>query len=166
MYQLTHILLHFYAKRCYPPAYFYCIPGGWFYGGTPIVYCETYGLCCRFLFEVLMKEASEQNLAFQVGLWALELPRQPAATRFLEVQMNWRESEMVALLKRVNLGAEQTRCLRDKAAKLKAGQYAARHCPVLPFSLAQYVFDCLSARQVLFVTITQLGRDRKINITV
>lgn len=38
-----------------------------------------------FLFDVLYQEKTQHKLAFRLGLWALELPRQPAASKFLEV---------------------------------------------------------------------------------
>lgn len=39
-----------------------------------------------FLFDVLYREKIQHKLAFRLALWALELPRQPAASKFLEVR--------------------------------------------------------------------------------
>lgn len=69
-----------------------------------------------------MAEFSEHHeLAFRVGLYALEMARPPASTKALEVKLNNQETELVALLKKLPTGAEQLSLAREKAEQIRDG---------------------------------------------
>lgn len=74
-----------------------------------------------FLVQVLAEFNEHHELAFRVGLFALEMARPPASTKALEVKLNNQETELVALLKRLPTGAEQLALAREKAQQLCDG---------------------------------------------
>ncbi|VVC95734.1 unnamed protein product [Leptidea sinapis] len=55
--------------------------------------------------QVLAEFSEHHELAFRVGLFALEMARPPASTKALEVKLNNQESELVALLKKLPTGS-------------------------------------------------------------
>uniref|UniRef100_F1KPY7 Zinc finger SWIM domain-containing protein n=1 Tax=Ascaris suum TaxID=6253 RepID=F1KPY7_ASCSU len=100
-----------------------------------------------FLVQSLMKEPETHRLAFSLALCALELPRGPAATKFLEVKLYHLEAELVALLRRLEIGAAELQLVRDRAKKFirNASAFAlSPHPRVLPILLAHYILDALS----------------------
>ena len=98
---------------------------------------------CAFLTTVLSEKAAHHNLAFQVGMFGLEMARPPASTKPMEVRLAHQESELVALLKKIPLGPAEMRILRDRAAQLRDGTLKSRGEALLPLMLAAYVFDSL-----------------------
>lgn len=97
-----------------------------------------------FLFDVLLRGPAQQFLAFRVALLALEMPRQAAATKFLEVKMNQQEAELLGALRRLELGSRELEMVRERARRLRAP--AQPPPPVLPFALSAFVFHVLSRR--------------------
>lgn len=70
----------------------------------------------------MLAEFSEHHeLAFRIGLFALEMARPPASTKALEVKLNNQETELVSLLKKLPTGAEQLALAREKAEQLRDG---------------------------------------------
>lgn len=70
----------------------------------------------------MLAEFSEHHqLAFRVGLYALEMVRTPASTKALEVKLNNQETELVALLKKLPTGREQLMLAREKASQIRDG---------------------------------------------
>ena len=59
---------------------------------------------CAFLCTVLTENPAHHHLAFQIGMFGLELARPPASTKPMEVKLAHQESELVSLLKRIPLG--------------------------------------------------------------
>ena len=53
---------------------------------------------CNFLCAVLAEDDKYQHLAFQVGMFGLEIARRPAATKRLEVKLLCQISELLKLL--------------------------------------------------------------------
>lgn len=98
-----------------------------------------------FLFEVLLRDTRYHRLAFALGLCMLELPRQPSATKSLEVTLNHQESEIVSLLKKVDIGIDELQMIRKCAHKFIDGEYSSYI--VVPIALAHFIFDCLSNHQ-------------------
>lgn len=76
-------------------------------------------------------------------MFALELARPPAATKFLEVKTNQQEIEIISLLRKLPLQSDEMNILRDRAQKLRSGTYCQRPLPVLPLSLASFLFESL-----------------------
>ncbi|VDK54690.1 unnamed protein product, partial [Anisakis simplex] len=68
-----------------------------------------------FLVQSLIKEPETHRLAFTLALHALQLPRGPAATKFLEVKLYHLEAELVNLLRRLEIGAYELQLIRDRA---------------------------------------------------
>ncbi|KAL3877929.1 hypothetical protein ACJMK2_035570 [Sinanodonta woodiana] len=103
-----------------------------------------------FLCGVLQEESDSCHLAFQIGMFGLELPRPPAYCKALEVKLAYQESELLALLKKVPLGSTELSCLRERAEQLKDGTIKSRGDALLPLTLASFIFDslCLTANQV------------------
>lgn len=70
----------------------------------------------------MLAEFSEHHeLAFRIGLFALEMARPPASTKALEVKLNNQETELVSLLKKLPTGEEQLALAREKAEQLRDG---------------------------------------------
>uniref|UniRef100_A0A8C4SCX2 Uncharacterized protein n=1 Tax=Erpetoichthys calabaricus TaxID=27687 RepID=A0A8C4SCX2_ERPCA len=95
-----------------------------------------------FLLPVLSEWPEHHNLAFSVGMFSLELQRPPASTKALEVKLAYQESEIVALLKKIPLGAVEMNAIRDRAEQLRDGSFCD-YRPVLPLMLASFIFDVL-----------------------
>lgn len=60
---------------------------------------------CAFLCTVLADNSEHYHIAFRVCLFGLEMPRPPASTKPLEVKLANQESDLLALLKKIPLGA-------------------------------------------------------------
>jgi hypothetical protein len=60
---------------------------------------------CAFLCNVLADNSDHYHIAFRVCLFGLEMPRPPASTKPLEVKLANQESDLLALLKKIPLGA-------------------------------------------------------------
>lgn len=75
----------------------------------------------NMIFQVLAEFNEHHELAFRVGLYALEMARPPASTKALEVKLNNQETELVALLKKLPTGVEQLVLAREKAEQLRDG---------------------------------------------
>uniref|UniRef100_A0AAY4D9U2 SWIM-type domain-containing protein n=1 Tax=Denticeps clupeoides TaxID=299321 RepID=A0AAY4D9U2_9TELE len=95
-----------------------------------------------FLLTVLTERLELHNLAFNTGLFSLELQRPPASTKALEVKLAYQESEVVALLKKIPLGVVEMALIRDRAEQLRDGNFCD-YRPVLPLMLASFIFDVL-----------------------
>ncbi|XP_063619650.1 zinc finger SWIM domain-containing protein 8 homolog [Cydia splendana] len=98
---------------------------------------------CAFLCTVLAEFSEHHELAFRVGLFALEMARPPASTKALEVKLNNQETELVALLKKLPTGPEQLALAREKAEQLRDGTLRNRGPALLPIALASFLFDVL-----------------------
>ncbi|XP_047984423.1 zinc finger SWIM domain-containing protein 8 homolog [Leguminivora glycinivorella] len=98
---------------------------------------------CAFLCTVLAEFSEHHELAFRVGLFALEMARPPASTKALEVKLNNQETELVALLKKLPTGPEQLALAREKAEQLRDGMLRNRGPALLPIALASFLFDVL-----------------------
>ncbi|CAH2254504.1 jg25683 [Pararge aegeria aegeria] len=98
---------------------------------------------CAFLCTVLAEFNEHHELAFRVGLYALEMARPPASTKALEVKLNNQETELVALLKKLPTGPEQLVLAREKAEQLRDGMLRNRGPALLPIALASFLFDVL-----------------------
>ncbi|CAG9136703.1 unnamed protein product [Plutella xylostella] len=92
---------------------------------------------------VLAEFNEHHELAFRVGLSALEMARPPASTKALEVKLNNQETELVALLKKLPTGVEQLTLAREKAEQLRDGTLRNRGPALLPIALASFLFDVL-----------------------
>ncbi|XP_044276091.1 zinc finger SWIM domain-containing protein 8 isoform X2 [Varanus komodoensis] len=97
-----------------------------------------------FLLAVLSERQEYHNLAFRIGMFALELQRPPASTKALEVKLAYQESEIVALLKKIPLGSHEMSTIRGRAEELREGTLCD-YRPVLPLMLASFIFDVLCA---------------------
>ncbi|KAJ8014141.1 hypothetical protein DPEC_G00037170 [Dallia pectoralis] len=95
-----------------------------------------------FLLTVLSERLELQVLAFNTGMFSLELQRPPASTKALEVKLAYQESEVVALLKKIPLGLVEMTSIRDRAEQLRDGNFCD-YRPVLPLMLASFIFDVL-----------------------
>uniref|UniRef100_H3A312 Zinc finger SWIM-type containing 8 n=1 Tax=Latimeria chalumnae TaxID=7897 RepID=H3A312_LATCH len=95
-----------------------------------------------FLLTVLSERLEYHNLAFSIGMFALELQRPPASTKALEVKLAYQESEIVALLKKIPLGSNEMNTIRERAEQLRDGSFCD-YRPVLPLMLASFIFDVL-----------------------
>ncbi|XP_073943039.1 zinc finger SWIM domain-containing protein 8 homolog isoform X2 [Choristoneura fumiferana] len=98
---------------------------------------------CAFLCTVLAEFCEHHELAFRVGLFALEMARPPASTKALEVKLNNQETELVALLKKLPTGPDQLALAREKAEQLRDGMLRNRGPALLPIALASFLFDVL-----------------------
>uniref|UniRef100_A0A8C5TTQ5 Zinc finger SWIM-type containing 8 n=1 Tax=Malurus cyaneus samueli TaxID=2593467 RepID=A0A8C5TTQ5_9PASS len=100
-------------------------------------------LCkAAFLLTVLSERLEYHNLAFRIGMFALELQRPPASTKALEVKLAYQESEIAALLKKIPLGTNEMNTIRGRAEELREGTLCD-YRPVLPLMLASFIFDVL-----------------------
>lgn len=95
-----------------------------------------------FLCQVLSEVEEYHALAFKVGLFGLELARPPASTKSLEVKLFHQESEIAALLKKIPIGDEEMKILRERANMLREGNHM-RGESILPIALANFIFDAL-----------------------
>ncbi|XP_057197744.1 zinc finger SWIM domain-containing protein 8 isoform X1 [Triplophysa rosa] len=95
-----------------------------------------------FLLTVLSERLELHNLAFNTGMFSLEMQRPPASTKALEVKLAYQESEVVALLKKIPLGIVEMTSIRDRAEQLRDGNFCD-YRPVLPLMLASFIFDVL-----------------------
>ncbi|XP_072484221.1 zinc finger SWIM domain-containing protein 8 isoform X1 [Notamacropus eugenii] len=95
-----------------------------------------------FLLTVLGERPEHHNLAFRIGMFALELQRPPASTKALEVKLAYQESEVAALLKKIPLGVSEMSTMRCRAEELREGTLCD-YRPVLPLILASFIFDVL-----------------------
>uniref|UniRef100_A0A8C3V8Z6 Zinc finger SWIM-type containing 8 n=1 Tax=Catharus ustulatus TaxID=91951 RepID=A0A8C3V8Z6_CATUS len=95
-----------------------------------------------FLLTVLSERLEYHNLAFRIGMFALELQRPPASTKALEVKLAYQESEIAALLKKIPLGTNEMNTIRGRAEELREGTLCD-YRPVLPLMLASFIFDVL-----------------------
>ncbi|XP_058882271.1 zinc finger SWIM domain-containing protein 8-like isoform X1 [Acipenser ruthenus] len=102
------------------------------------------GTLCKtaFLLTVLSERPELHNLAFNTGMFSLELQRPPASTKALEVKLAYQESEVVALLKKLPLGLVEMSSIRERAEQLRDGNFCD-YRPVLPLMLASFIFDVL-----------------------
>merc|ERR1719204_1994174 len=102
---------------------------------------------CAFLCTVLSETAhintDHLNLAFQIGMFGLEMARPPASTKPMEVKLAHQESDLVALLKRLFLGPAEVAIVRERALQLKEGTLKSRGEALLPLMLASFIFDSL-----------------------
>ncbi|XP_013381125.1 zinc finger SWIM domain-containing protein 8 [Lingula anatina] len=96
-----------------------------------------------FLCSVLLEDPECHHLAFKVGMFGLEMPRQPAASKALEVKLANQESELVTLLKKIPLGPAELNVIRDRAEQLRDGKLRSRGEALLPLMLASFIFDSL-----------------------
>ena len=96
-----------------------------------------------FLCQVLLEDAHSHHLAFQVGMFGLEMPRPPAASKAQEVKLAFQELELAILLKRIPLSPKELTMIRDRAEKLRDGKLKSRGDALLPLMLASFVFDAL-----------------------
>lgn len=67
---------------------------------------------CAFLCTVLADNSEHYHIAFRVCLFGLEMPRPPASTKPLEVKLANQESDLLALLKKIPLGAMELKVSR------------------------------------------------------
>ncbi|XP_046776156.1 zinc finger SWIM domain-containing protein 8 isoform X2 [Gallus gallus] len=95
-----------------------------------------------FLLTVLSERLEYHNLAFRIGMFALELQRPPASTKALEVKLAYQESEIAALLKKIPLVTNEMNTIRGRAEELREGTLCD-YRPVLPLMLASFIFDVL-----------------------
>lgn len=98
---------------------------------------------CAFLCTVLSENSEHYHLAFRVCLFGLEMARPPASTKPLEVKLNNQESDLLGLLKRIPLGHEEMKIIREKAEHLRDGTLKCRGHALLPIMLASFIFDAL-----------------------
>ena len=101
---------------------------------------------CAFICTVLFETAQNPNhlnLAFQIGMFGLEMARPPASTKPMEVKLAHQESELVALLKRLPLGPLELKIIRERANQLKEGSLKSRGEALLPLMLASFIFESL-----------------------
>uniref|UniRef100_A0A182LRB1 SWIM-type domain-containing protein n=1 Tax=Anopheles culicifacies TaxID=139723 RepID=A0A182LRB1_9DIPT len=98
---------------------------------------------CAFLCTVLAENSEHYHLAFRVCLFGLEMSRPPASTKPLEVKLANQESDLLALLKRIPLGNEELKAIRDRAEQLRDGTLKSRGEALLPIMLASFLFEAL-----------------------
>lgn len=98
---------------------------------------------CGFLCTVLAENPDYFFLAFQIGMFGLELARPPASTKPLEVKLANQEAELALLLKRIPVGQRELEMMREKGDSLKNGSFKARGESLLPTVLANFIFDIL-----------------------
>ena len=114
---------------------------------------------CAFLCTVLSEVPEYQRLAFQVGMFGIEMTRLPASTKPMEVKLAHQESELVNLLKKIPLGDKELGLLRERATLLRDGTLRLRGEALLPMMLASYIFESLvtASNPMLSKTDEQLG---------
>ncbi|XP_078578412.1 zinc finger SWIM domain-containing protein 8-like isoform X2 [Branchiostoma floridae x Branchiostoma japonicum] len=111
--------------------------------GMTCTFASTTLAKAAFLCSVLLEQADCHTLAFQVGLFGLEMPRLPACSKTLEVKLANQESELVGLLKKIPLGPVEMDMVRERAENLRSGKSHHRGEAVLPLMLASFIFDAL-----------------------
>ncbi|XP_067937887.1 zinc finger SWIM domain-containing protein 8-like [Watersipora subatra] len=97
-----------------------------------------------FLCTVLLEDTNYQHLAFKIGMYGLEMHRDPAASKALEVKLANQESELVGLLKRIPLGPAELGVLRERAEQIRDGNLMSRGEAYLPLMLTTFIFESLS----------------------
>ncbi|XP_053669312.1 zinc finger SWIM domain-containing protein 8 homolog [Anopheles marshallii] len=112
---------------------------------------------CAFLCTVLAENSEHYHLAFRVCLFGLEMSRPPASTKPLEVKLANQESDLLALLKRIPLGNEELKAIRERAEQLRDGTLKSRGEALLPIMLASFLFDALVMPSVV-------GRENRLKI--
>jgi hypothetical protein len=103
------------------------------------------------LSTVLLEYNNYQQLAFRIGIFALEMPRQPASTKALEVKLFNQEQDLVLLLKRIPIGEYELAILRDRAKRIKDylfnninfNKCKCNNTNYLPVMLSSFIFDVL-----------------------
>ena len=98
---------------------------------------------CAFLCTVLSEVPEYHSLAFQVGMFGIEMTRLPASTKPMEVKLAHQEAELVTLLKKIPLGPQEIGSLRERASLLREGTLRLRGDALLPLMLASYIFESL-----------------------
>ncbi|CAB3372525.1 Hypothetical predicted protein [Cloeon dipterum] len=98
---------------------------------------------CAFLCNVLSESLEHHNLAFKVGMFALEMARPPASTKPLEVKLANQEADIVQLLKKIPLSVHELNIIRERAEELRTGTLRTRGAALLPIMLASFIFDSL-----------------------
>lgn len=98
---------------------------------------------CAFLCTVLAENSEHYHIAFRVCLFGLEMPRPPASTKPLEVKLANQESDLLALLKKIPLGAMELKVIRERAEALRDGTLKTRGEALLPILMASFIFDAL-----------------------
>lgn len=96
-----------------------------------------------FLCGVLLEEHETWHLAFQMGMFVLEMPRPPASCKSMEVKLAYQETEILTLLKKIPLGPQEFSILRQRADQLKDGTIKSRGEALLPLTSASFIFDAL-----------------------
>ncbi|KAK7003387.1 zinc finger SWIM domain-containing protein 8-like isoform X2 [Biomphalaria glabrata] len=111
-----------------------------------------------FLSSVLCEDEECHHLAFQIGMFGLELARPPASNKAIEVKLAHQESELLQLLKKIPLGPQEMLEIRNKAEQLRDGTLKSRGEALLPLSLATFIFDtlCIPAN-VIYTADEKLG---------
>lgn len=104
---------------------------------------------CAFLCTVLAENSDHYHIAFRVCLFGLEMPRPPASTKPLEVKLANQESDLLALLKKIPLGAMELKVIRERAEALRDGVLKTRGEALLPILLASFIFDALIMPSVI-----------------
>ncbi|XP_059156480.1 zinc finger SWIM domain-containing protein 8-like isoform X2 [Physella acuta] len=96
-----------------------------------------------FLSSVLCEDEECHHLAFQIGMFGMELARPPASNKAIEVKLAHQESELLQLLKKIPLGVQEMSEIRSRAEQLRDGTLKSRGEALLPLSLATFIFDTL-----------------------
>ncbi|KAK6633958.1 hypothetical protein RUM44_004565 [Polyplax serrata] len=105
---------------------------------------------CAFLCSVLAEVPDHHNhLAFRVGMFGLEMARPPASTKPLEVKLANQEADIVNLMKRIPLGPQELKIVKEKAEQLRDGTLRSRGEALLPIMLASFIFDALEGNPSL-----------------
>lgn len=112
---------------------------------------------CAFLCTVLAENSEHYHIAFRVCLFGLEMPRPPASTKPLEVKLANQESDLLALLKKIPLGAMELKVIRERAETLRDGTLKTRGEALLPIMLASFIFDALVMPSVV-------GKDNRLKL--
>lgn len=105
------------------------------------------------LSTVLLENSNNNHLAFRIGILSLEMPRQPASTKALEVKLFNQEQDLVQLLKRIPIGESELSILRDKCKKVKEysslninfNKCKCNNTNYLPIVLSSFIFEVLSS---------------------
>ena len=121
--------------------------------------------------ELKAKRSALSHLAFRIGLFGLETPRPPAASKALEVKLLNQEQELVNLLKKMSIGSSELALLQEKATIIKErgpdynktqrlGNPSTYQS--LPILLASFIFETFlnwDSKQVIVATnnIKSLG---------
>ncbi|XP_031553811.1 zinc finger SWIM domain-containing protein 8-like isoform X2 [Actinia tenebrosa] len=108
----------------------------------PLSFSSTTLVKAAFLCGVLAEDPHCHHLAFRVGIFGLEMPRQPAKSKALEVKLANQESELFALLKKLPLRQEEMMVVREKANLICQGKLQ-RGGAILPIMLATFIFEVL-----------------------